>query len=403
VPGVRPNLILLLPIIILSILPVAIPMDTRVDPSSQKISALYGRAPSSPYTFALEDPRISVLTSLPYLSYATPYSDLEYGRRLARIYLPRTYNAFLEKTDLIALEDIDSAIFTPEKISWFRRAVIEEGLGLVMGGGSQGFGGNDPFNNWCETGLNDIIPVECYRERLSKDYLVKFRVLEPQNELAKSLPWEEAPLYYPPNLITPRQGCTVIIESDDREKTPIYFYWDVGEGRFLGVQNLKGVFGQNFEDWIYFIDSVINAYYYTVSFPIPKDLLSVHELRRKWHETNIQKKLLIGMIDFADKFGANTGQVEEGMEEVEYIQETSNALYLEQEYLEALQQLDLAISRVFELEELAVELKDRALFWIYMIEWFTVFGVAMISGTALWTIMVRRRLYRETRTTSFRL
>jgi hypothetical protein len=195
----------------------------------------------------------------------------------------------------------------------------------------------------------------------------------------------------------------VIIESDDNEKTPIYFYWDIGKGRFLGVQNLKGVFGQAFEDWNFFIDSVLNAYYFTVSFPLPTDLLTLHELRRKWHETNIQKKLLISMIDFADKFGANTVEIEAGMDEVESIQETSNELYLEQDYTGALQQLGLAISRVFELEELAVELKDRALLWIYLIEWLSVFGTAMISGTILWTIMIRRRLYRETGTTTFRL
>ncbi|MBU7004271.1 MAG: hypothetical protein HXS50_01795 [Theionarchaea archaeon] len=388
---------------LLLVVPVVLPMETRINPADQKIRALYGRAPSSPYTFALEDPRISVLTALPYLSYSTPYTDLEYGRRLARIYLPRNYESFLEKTDLIALEDIDSAIFTPEKIMWFKRAIEEEGLGLVMGGGSQGFGGNDPFNNWCETALNDLIPVECTRERLSKDYLVKFRVLEPDNELAKSLPWEEAPLYYPCNLIYPKQGCTVIIESDDNVKTPIYFYWDVGRGRFLGVQNLKGVFGQAFEDWNYFIDTVLNAYYFTVSFPLPPDLLTLHELRRKWHETNIQKELLISMIDFADKFGANTVGIESGMEEVESIQETSNGLYLDQDYLGSLQQLELVISRIFELEELALELKDRALLWIYIIEWMSVFGTAMISGTLLWTIMIRRRLYRETGTTTFRL
>ena len=112
-------------------------------------------------------------------------------------------------------------------------------------------------------------------------------------------------------------------------------------------------------------------------FPLPPDLLTLHELRRKWHETNIQKELLISMIDFADKFGANTVGIESGMEEVESIQETSNGLYLDQDYLGSLQQLELVISRIFELEELALELKDRALLWIYIIEWMSVFGTAI--------------------------
>ncbi len=379
-------------------------IETRLDPTTLRIRSLYGRVPSSPYTFAIEDPRIEILSALPFLTYATPVADLKYARRLARIYLPRTYKSLVGNTDLLVLEDIDSAIFTPENLLWFKRAVVEEGLGLVMGGGSQGFGGNPPFTNWCNTILNEIIPVDCYYDqRLSKDYLVKFRIVEPENELAKSLPWEDAPLYYPPNFVTIRQGCRVIIESADNERTPIYFFWDPGKGRFLGVQNLKGVFGMNFHLWTYFIDTVLNAYYYAVAFPLPQDLVTVHELRAKWHEINIQKKLLISMIDFADKFGATTVPVENGMDEVESIQSNSNSLYMEQDYVEALREIERAISRIFELEEQAVELKDRALFWIFMIEWLAVFSTALISGFVLWTIMIRRRLYREVGATAFRL
>jgi uncharacterized membrane protein len=379
-------------------------MNTRVEPSTNRIRALYGRAPSSPYTFALEDPRIHLLSALPYLTYATPASDLQLARRLARIYLPRTYRSLVESLDIIVLEDIDSAIFTAENLLWYKRAVLEEGLGMVMGGGSQGFGGNPPFTNWGETVLGEIIPVNCfYDQRLSKDYLVKFRIVEPENELARSLPWETAPLYYPCNFVTPKEGCHVIIESDDRERTPIYFYWDVGQGRFLGVQNLKGVFGQSFEMWEYFPDSVLNAYYFGVDFPLPEDLVTVHELRRKWHEIKIQKDLLVGMIDFADKFGANTIQVEDGMDEVEEIQGRSNALYMEGDYAGALTEIENAIARIFDLEQLTVELKDRALLWIYIIEWLAILGTAMIFGSLLWALMIRRRLYREVGATTFRL
>ena len=40
-------------------------------------------------------------------------------------------------------------------------------------------------------------------------------------------------------------------------------------------------------------------------------------------------------------------------------------------------------------------MKDRALMWIYIIEWFTVTATLFISGFLLWTLMVRRRLYGE--------
>ena len=48
-----------------------------------------------------------------------------------------------------------------------------------------------------------------------------------------------------------------------------------------------------------------------------------------------------------------------------------------------------------QIEAKSVELKDRALFWIYVIEWLVVSGVSMLCGFLLYTLMVRRRMYRE--------
>ena len=43
----------------------------------------------------------------------------------------------------------------------------------------------------------------------------------------------------------------------------------------------------------------------------------------------------------------------------------------------------------------AITLKERALLWVYVVEWATVTATLMICGFALWTVMIRRRLYRE--------
>ena len=43
----------------------------------------------------------------------------------------------------------------------------------------------------------------------------------------------------------------------------------------------------------------------------------------------------------------------------------------------------------------ALRLKDHVLVWIYLIEWLTVTGVFLVAGFTLWTLMIRRRLYRE--------
>jgi hypothetical protein len=53
------------------------------------------------------------------------------------------------------------------------------------------------------------------------------------------------------------------------------------------------------------------------------------------------------------------------------------------------------------LEERAIELKQRALFWVYVIEWLAVSGTGLFAGFLLWSVMVRRRLYREVGGTRF--
>ena len=53
------------------------------------------------------------------------------------------------------------------------------------------------------------------------------------------------------------------------------------------------------------------------------------------------------------------------------------------------------------LEGKATKLKDKALFWIYLIEWMVTTGIFLFSGFMLWSLMVRRSLYREVKTTKW--
>jgi hypothetical protein len=52
-----------------------------------------------------------------------------------------------------------------------------------------------------------------------------------------------------------------------------------------------------------------------------------------------------------------------------------------------------AIAQQREIMIMSLKAKDRALLWIYAIEWFTFTGTLLVSGFVLWSLMVKRRLY----------
>jgi uncharacterized membrane protein len=384
-------------------------METKYDPETKRIRTLLGGFPHQggyagwavTFLYVMDDPRFDVRAPLPHLGLDNPMIDLQYSRKVARIYLPRSYDSFLDNVDLVVLANIDVRIFTPQNIQWFRDGVMEEGLGLTMTGGSQGFGGYGGFSSWGDTVLNDVLPVYCYEGEHPKSYTPKLRIADPENELARSLPWEEAPCFFPYNYVEPKPGCTVIIESRDEKRTLIHFYWDVGKGRCVGCQNIFGVFGCNFQDWEYFQDSVLNVYYYSAALPLPEDLLVLHEVRRKWHEYSNARKLLLSLVEFADRFNANMAPVEAELDGLNAKKREADAVYLDQEYQEALRAIEEAILETERIGELALDAKDKALLWIYVIEWLTVTGALMVAGSVTWTLMVRRAAYREVRSTRY--
>ncbi len=73
--------------------------------------------------------------------------------------------------------------------------------------------------------------------------------------------------------------------------------------------------------------------------------------------------------------------------------------YLDQKYQETLSKMR-NLEREFEsAQETAMEIKDNALLWVYTVEYLTVLGTILASGAVLWSVLVKRSLYREVKTT----
>jgi hypothetical protein len=51
----------------------------------------------------------------------------------------------------------------------------------------------------------------------------------------------------------------------------------------------------------------------------------------------------------------------------------------------------------------SMRLRERALLWVYVVEWLAVTGTLLVCGMVLWTLMIRKRLYRQVAVTRGRL
>ncbi len=112
-------------------------------------------------------------------------------------------------------------------------------------------------------------------------------------------------------------------------------------------------------------------------------------------------KIFNSMIEFADTFGANTHSLSLKLGETDRMRQEIDRLWIDEDFAACLPRMDEALASLEGVMEDAVKAKDRALLWIYVIEWCTVAGTSIIVGVILWALMIRRTLYREVLTTRF--
>jgi hypothetical protein len=80
-------------------------------------------------------------------------------------------------------------------------------------------------------------------------------------------------------------------------------------------------------------------------------------------------------------------------------QAEASRLYLASEYMQVDEVLSELMEEFSELEAELMRARDRAFFWMYVVEWTSIAGASALCGTVLWSLMVRRRLYRPAGTT----
>lgn len=362
----------------------------------------------TPYQSMLEDPAVWVT---PVQGSQHHYAGITWQDiyKSLRVYMPRTYDSYVEKYDVVILSDTNRRIFTPDQHFWLSNGVLEEGMGLLMVGGYETFGAGFGHESWLGTPTEEILPVIIPQgdpDWVSGNMPIEVTEEGLENEFIASLPYEERPEYMrigtDGNYVTQKEGSTLLARwiSTKYENPPCYVTWDIGEGRTYAMcHDWTPGGGWVMSRWAYYRDYSVNLMMYLAQQDLPEDHLVVHQYRELIHTLAVGKSTLFSLMEFVESFGGNAREIEEAIIDLEDLVGDSKESYLDHDYVEALARAEESQERMKAIEELALEIKDEALFWVYLIEWLSVSGVAIVSGVFLWSLMIRRRMYREVKTT----
>ncbi|MBU7004606.1 MAG: hypothetical protein HXS50_03510 [Theionarchaea archaeon] len=327
--------------------------------------------------------------------------------RLIRLHMPRTYGVVVENYDVIIFFEANAHAvgFHIRKLA---NSVSEGGLGLLMEGGWQSYGGNAGYPGWDGTEIEPLLPTEIIPSGWHESVLHRLVIDMPEHEYMTSIPWEVDLLalrgtIWNHNLLKVRPGASqlarVVSPTCD---SPMMVTWRL-EGGSRTFSCASEWLWQFFvaDWWRYQYDAASNLMIYLDDRPVPQDLALVEATRSKILEFATRRTLLISLLAFCESFGANTQDITNELVEVDQLAAQALPFYLEQRFEDALETYDEAVGMMQDLEGEVMKLKRRALLWVYIIEYLSITATALLSGVILWSLMVRRALYRQVRFTKF--
>ncbi len=344
--------------------------------------------------------------------------------RLIRIYFPKTREALAEGFHFLVFPDANLEPFTPSQIAGMRYAV-ENGLGaFVTTGGDLSAHFFPAHISWANSVLSEILPVDLNGEMRQILDVFSIRVVKddpPVLSMFVPLGIERVKGDWAFTHLTTRPGATLWAKlrvavsrsgfGVGRELDWLVswrvgptggLFWVVADDLdstwwspiWSGKVSVAGPFENEYAG-----DVFSNILFHSTGVPLPQDIFQLHSLRRLYFNYNVERSLLTSLLDFIDSFGANTQGVHVEMEEIDRLRLASFEKYRAYDFADATEIMESAMSSFAALRNDAMDLKDRALLWIYLTEWVAVTGTFLACGFVLWSLMVRRRLYREVATT----
>ncbi|MBU7004823.1 MAG: hypothetical protein HXS50_04600, partial [Theionarchaea archaeon] len=314
--------------------------------------------------------------------------------RFVRAYLPRKYSDLVSGTDAMLFHDYSPKIMTPKYLEWFRQGVYD-GVGLTLVEFAQRISACG-MEYWQDTVLYEAFPAElawnCIEAAAGRQY---YRVVK-QSPLTDFPKMEDLIINWGHHGdLYPREGATTWAIWRGRG-TPALVSQTYGNGTVLHYDHGWDTMPEDVKrTWRYLPDYIFNHLCFVTGLQFPDDLELTHEVRALFASLDKQSRMAISVLEFIDKFGANTRQFELTLSGLRDEKEAAEKAYLEGDLNGAADMMRELNDRVVEMSNEMMKAKDRAMFWIFVIEWLSVTATGMFCGFVLWSLMVRRRLYRE--------
>jgi hypothetical protein len=148
-------------------------------------------------------------------------------------------------------------------------------------------------------------------------------------------------------------------------------------------------------DQQYGLDILDNIMLHSMGRPLPDNIALANAVRRAFSQYHERASTLVSFLDFVERFGVSTAKLAEERLAADAVRERAMQQYLDGLFQDALDTSEEAAEDLGEIEMKAMRMKDRALMWVYLIEWCAVTGTGMVTGYILYALMLKRRLYRE--------
>ncbi len=337
-------------------------------------------------------------------------------RKLIRLYFPRTYQN-MQSYDAIMILSPAYYLFTTKQDKWVHDMIFDGGGGIS---GSSIFSQVPGIAEAWANGVgwnafpNDAPGVIARGPELrNPGFNVEINKEYPEPILTIFVPFGVEEVYEPGNvarLMISRQGSDVLAwqHGGFPSREDFIACWEFGEGRAIStgakiplgwLEYPKRVTGEN----KYSPEILMNMIFWISKTELIEDVEVFHRVKYDLSDFRSRMGILLSLKDFIDKFGANTEQLQEEIIEVEEVYALASDQYLDHRFVESQSTISSALEMLPQVEKLARKEKERAFVWVYTIEWLTLSSVLFLSGFVVWSLMVRRRLYRAVSTTKLEM